>query len=60
MHLKDMTVEELVAEYNRHGPAEPLERWDGDRTELEAMVRIARKQSNPDGLVDGVSVSGPD
>ena len=54
---ENMTIEELVAEYNRHGTAEPLERRDRGRDELVEMVRVARKQSTPDGIIAGISVS---
>lgn len=59
MRLEEMTVDELVAEYNRRAPAELLERWDGDRAELEAMARVARKQSMPDGIIGDVTLTPP-
>jgi hypothetical protein len=60
MRLEEMTIEDLIAEYNRHCPAQPLERWAGDKEELVAMVRLARKQSTPDGVVRGVSIRKPE
>ena len=57
MRIEGMTIGELIAEYNRCGPVEPLERWDGSRDELVEMLRIAKKQSNPNGIVSGISVS---
>ena len=59
MKIEDMTIDELIAEYNRHGPVESLEHWSEDRYELVEMVRIATKQSGSDGVVAGVTYSIP-
>ena len=56
MYMEGMTVEDLVAEYNRHSPVEPLKQWRGGQDLLTAMARVTRKQSTPHGIVDIVSI----
>ena len=42
--LEAMTIRELVAEYNSHGPRRPLKTWKGKKYDLLLRVRIAEKQ----------------
>ena len=58
--LDELTADQLIELYNDLRPVERLRSWSGSRQELVALVRIARKQATPDGLVEGVSVKAPD
>lgn len=58
--LDELTAGQLIELYNDLRPVERLRSWSGSRQELMALVRLARKQATPDGLVEGVSVKAPD
>lgn len=53
--LEAMTVRQLVDLYNSYGPARRLRSWKRRKSELVMRVRVAAKQSTPDGIVEGVS-----
>lgn len=55
--LEAMTIRELVAEYNSHGPVRPLKTWKGKKYDLFLRVRIAEKQS---GAHDGTYLAQED
>src|SRR5687768_2888142 len=42
--LEAMTIRQLVAEYNSHGPVRPLKTWKGKKYDLFLKVRAAEKQ----------------
>ena len=42
--LEAMTIRELMAEYNSHGPRRPLKTWKGKKYDLFLTVLTAEKQ----------------
>lgn len=54
--LEAMTIRELVAEYNSHGPLRLLKTWKGKKYDLMLRVRIAEKQRDALGVVPDTSV----
>ena len=58
--LDELTADQLIELYNDLRPVERLRSWSGNRQELMVLVKLARKQATPDGLVKDVSVKAPD